>query len=173
MAASFSQFLNDFSLSAKSVLLGDHDNMGNGVCWFLFALFWHKVLMVLWDKKKLLFGAVIFAMLGILASRMNLLFVGQALKNLPFYMVGYLFSKQIYSIIENAKKPLFVSILLIIASGVLTYFNGAVSFLVSMIGHLPMPVNAVVCYSNAIIASMGMLLICSCFKNEHNWSRQL
>lgn len=174
VAASFSQFLNDLCLSAKSVLLGDHDNMGNGVCWFLFALFWHKVLMTIWDKKKTLFGVAIIAMLVVLALRMNLLFVGQALKNLPFYMVGYQLSNRIYSAIENMKYPLFVGLSLLIVSGVLTYFNGAVSFLaMSMVGNLPMPLNAVVCYSNAFIASMGMLLICSCFKKEYNWSRQL
>lgn len=174
VTASFSQFLNDLCLSAKSVLLGNHDNMGNGVCWFLFALFWHKVLMTIWDKKKILLGVAIVAMLGVLALRMNLLFVGQALKNLPFYMVGYLLSNRIYSAIENMKHPLLVGLSLLIVSGVMTYFNVAVSFLaMSMVGNLPMPLNAVVCYSNAFIASMGMLLICSYFKKEYNWSRQL
>lgn len=101
LSESFFQFTTDLWLSAESVVLGDHDKMGNGVCWFLFALFWHKVLMVLWDKKKILFGAVIIAMLGILALRMNLLFVGQALKNLPFYMLGALFAPKLYAFIDS------------------------------------------------------------------------
>lgn len=60
------------------------------------------------------------------------------------------------------------------SSGIMTYCNGAVSFLsMSMVGHLPMPVNVVVCYSNALIASIGLLFICSCIRQEHDWSRQL
>lgn len=174
VAQSFSQFINDLWLSAKSVLLGDHDNMGNGVCWFLFVLFWHKVLMVIWNKKMVLFGVAIIAMLGVLALRMNLFFVGQALKNLPFYMVGYLLSKWICSTIENLMCPLIIGVTLLIVSCIMTYLNGAVSFLaMSMVGHLPMPINAVVCYSNAFIASMGILFICSCFKHEQKWARQV
>lgn len=171
---SFFQFFKDLWLSAKSVLHGNHDKMGNGVCWFLYALFWHKVLMVIWDKKKVLFGVAITTMLGILASRMNYFFVGQAIKNLPFYMVGYLLSKWFYSTIENIKCPLLLGMALIIVSCIMTSFNGAVSFLaMSMVGNLPIPINVFVCYSNAFIASMGMLLICSCFKHEQNWAKQL
>ena len=61
-----------------------------------------------------------------------------------------------------------------VVSGIMTYFNGAVSFLaMSMVGNLPMPVNVVVCYFNAFIASIGMLFICSCIKKEYDWARHL
>lgn len=98
-----STFVSNLWMSAKSVIIGDHKLMGNGVCWFLFALFWHKILTQLWDKNKWLFGISVIAMIGALVLRCNPLFIGQALKNIPFYLIGYLFAKEIYVLTSNSK----------------------------------------------------------------------
>lgn len=59
-------------------------------------------------------------------------------------------------------------------SGIMTYLNGAVSFLaINMVGNLPLPINIVVCYFNAFIASLGILLLCSQIKKEYKQTRQL
>lgn len=65
-------------------------------------------------------------------------------------------------------------IICLVVSGIMTYLNGAVSFLaISMVGNLPLPINMVVCYCNAFIASLGILLLCSQIKREYKRTRQL
>lgn len=175
IAFASSTFVSNLWMSAKSIILGDHEHMGNGVCWFLFALFWHKLLTQLWDKNKWVFVISVIAIIGVFAFKYNPLFIGQALKNFPFYLIGFLFTNKIFVLTNNSNVLCEVGgVICLIISGIMTYFNGAVSFLaISMVGNLPLPINVVVCYFNAFIASLGILLLCSQIKKEYKQIRRL
>ena len=102
-SVAFPTMLSNLWMSVKSIILGNHDIMGNGVCWFLFALFWHKVLTLLCDKNKWLFLTAIIVLLVIIALGCNVMFIKQSLKNIPFYMTGYLFSSKLHSFVGKTR----------------------------------------------------------------------
>lgn len=158
--------------AAMEVLLGK--NGVNGPTWFIAALFWCKVFMDMLKKHRWLLVVyfVLFCLLFVIKSPMkgsNVLFVRQACMAFPFYYLGFVCKKWFHEM--STIKPIWKMVFFIIAttvSLVITNFNGRVSVFASSFGNLPYKICIPAFYFNALIASIGVLFLSSCF-GENKW----
>lgn len=141
---------------------------GNGVCWFLLALFWCKIFMdFLIQKRFLLFlGILSFSALLSWYLQHSLFFLVQSFMALPFYYGGYYF-KDIIIRIVNHKYSIFLALLCFMINVFLTMLNGRVSMQGVNFGGLHIPLNICVFYINGIIGTMGVLYLSSILKHTN------
>ena len=146
----------------------------NGPTWFIAALFWCKVFMDLLKKHKWLMVGffALFLALFVIKNPMkgqNALFVRQACMTFPFYFVGCI-GKEFFHRMSLAKVgwKVLLFVVAIAASCVMTHLNGRVSTVAGNFGNLPYKICIPVFYFNATVASIGILFLSSCFK-ENKW----
>lgn len=139
--------------------------MPNGPTWFILTLFWCKLLLDMINKNKWFIIVFGIGFTFILFRSNTFLCIGKALMVFPFFFVGFHYKQQILKLSEIRLSPL-IGMLLFVASMALTWANGTVSFNGIRFGAICFPVNVVVCYVNAFAASMGLLFICSIFRER-------
>lgn len=173
----FFPMLRDFSVSSlKSLLKGA--NGVNGPTWFIAALFWCKIFLDALNKHRWLSVVylVLFCVLFVIKSPMkgqNVLFVKQACMAFPFYFLGFVCKEWFHkmSTVKLIWKILFF-VIAIMVSLVITHFNGRVSVFGGQYGDLPYKTCIPVFYFNAMIASVGVLFLSSCF-GENKWVKTM
>lgn len=158
--------------SLEEVFLGM--NGINGPTWFIAALFWCKIYMDALKKHRWLLVVffvlfcVLFVLKGPIKGR-NVLFVRQACMAFPFYYLGFVCKKWFHEM--SSVKPIWKMVFFAIAitvSLVITHFNGRVSIFAGNFGDLPYKTCILVFYFNAMMASIGVLFLSSCF-GENKW----
>ena len=135
--------------------------MPNTVCWFLFALFWCKILsdiyMLLGRKYRIIF-ILVCVLLAIFKPTPHYFFIKEALMSIPFYIIGFEFKDYIKSL---SFKWLYIPVAFALAflCYSLTNINGNVSIRGISFGALPYGVNIICFYINAIIGIIALLAI--------------
>ena len=169
----FFPMLWDFTkFEFKEVISGK--NGINGPTWFIAALFWCKVFMDILKKHKWLIVVyfVLFLSLFVIKSPMkgqNVLFVRQACMTFPFYFVGCVGKEYFHRMsLVKVRWKVLLFVAAIVASCVMTRFNGRVSTVAGNFGNLPYKTCILVFYFNAMMASIGVLFLSSCF-GENKW----
>ena len=142
--------------------------MGNGICWFLFALFWCKVFTDLIKKKMYIVLLLIFCIRVFLARYLHdyIFYVVQGFIALPFYYIGFYYKEKISRFVMSY-HPWFmfaIGLALLSLNVLLTTINGRVSVLDNNFGNLHAPFNVIVFYSNAFIGSIGVFCLVSIMK---------
>jgi len=131
----------------------------NTACWFLFALFWCKIVVDIYDQKKtacIMLWLTSFILCILLHK--NILYIGQAAMGLPFFLLGYLCKEQVNTFLQVRYKPYIITLLLSLTI-LLTFVNGRVSMAGLMFGNLPPIMNVAVFYLNALVGSFALLLL--------------
>lgn len=131
-------------------------------CWFLFALFWCKVLadIFLTIKKRWFLYLLVLAGLLIpyLFSFRFPVFISQGFMAFPFYLSAYYCSNYIKALHPSWKYLAHACILFAVSSFLYT-LNGKVSMNGFYFGQLPLFLNIIVFYLNAFIGSFMILAI--------------
>lgn len=133
--------------------------------WFLLALFWCKLCLSLISKYKLLIPVFVAFLFVTVHYRIFQLTIGNSMMAFPFFFVGYIFKLKPIEWVPN-KWSVVVGILMIAVSVLITTKNGSTSMWRIKFGAISYPVNILVYYLNAFIASYGMLHICRLFKSN-------
>lgn len=171
----FSQYTNwaDYFFDfCKKGLLGIlwGKNGIDGPTWFLFALFWCKLGTDLIIKNR--YFVVIYLILYFVSVFVsNFIFIRQACMALPFYYVGYYIKNNGYDQIilkTGMNKKIWLSVLLLICSLILTKLNGRVSMVGGRYGDFPKYISFWIFYFNGLVGSLSVLFISSLFK-ENRW----
>lgn len=140
---------------------------GNGVYWFLVALFWCKVMadFFLLVRKKWIVVILWFFMLFV-PYALHFFFplmISQALMALPFFLLGF-WCKDVLIQFKPSFYYTIPATLLLAFSFFLSYCNGKVSMLGVMWGQLPAYLSIPVFYLNGITGSMGVICLCLLFR---------
>ena len=150
---------------------------GNGICWFLFVLFWCKVLTDCIKKKMYI---VLFLTISIVAFlswylQDSIFYLIQGFIALPFYYMGFLYKENINRFVTKYRSPITFAIGMILLSlnVFLTTINGRVSFLGHKFGTLHIPLNVIVFYLNAFIGSIGVFYLASLVKVKGSFSQRI
>lgn len=148
----------------------------DGVCWFLGTLFWCKVFTDSLDTKKYWLPALIIA-----ASAPMIYYLHEpiafciipAIKAWIFYLLAYKGKNIILQLYEQKWTPILIiaSILLMVP---LILLNGRVSLLgFTMFGQLPLPINVIVFYINALLGSIALIGIARYLPISERFTRSL
>lgn len=125
---------------------------GNMVCWFLFALFWCRVLSDLFTKNKYWGISAIFCVLAISYFMHDpLLMMAQAVVAFPFYWGGHKYGRRVVNMMNWRWMPIIV-VLFLLCVLVMVPLNGKVSMYKIGFGKLPMPLNVICFYMIATMA---------------------
>lgn len=140
----------------------------NSVCWFLLSLFGCKLLAdVFYWNKYVGFIVIVGLLIAIWSFHSSLFYILQAIIALPFYFVGGFLKNKLSYIYSFKYKP-FIAIFLGLICYVLMLLNGRVSLLAHMFGNLPIPINLLCFYVNAIIGSLAVLTLAMCINIRYN-----
>lgn len=137
----------------------------DGPTWFLLALLWCKLANDVLCRRKLMPYAgiaLLAAVLGITFWPKAFLQIGNALMVMPFFYLGFRYKREIRQWCE--KETLFVGIFLLLLCIPSTLLNGRVSTYGMTYGQLTFPLNVLVYYINAFAVSLGLLVICTRFR---------
>lgn len=160
-------YLESAVIGIKAIILG-RGGAPSGPCWFLFALFFCKILTDMFDKyswKRMLIPFLcLFA--ACTWTHYNFFCIGNAMMAMPFFLAGHYFGKYFSRYIEKAGAGLkiSVSLLLLVLTVSLTCINGPVSMWGRSYGTAPM--KFVLFHINAIVGSLMLLLSSSLFKKS-------
>lgn len=121
----------------------------NGVTWFLFALFWVKILANIFIRNKKIGSLILLAFVFFYFK--NFLFLGQAILCLPFYLMGYYLKDKIVSL-SKYKSLSLMSIPLLWLCFYITTINGRVSCFSTIYGN-----SILLFYLNGVIGSLMVL----------------
>ena len=136
----------------------------NQVCWFLICLFWCKVFVdVIHWKKWIGFISLLAVLLLCWKLHCAVLYTLQAVVALPFYIAGK-FSKDKLHYVEKVPYKVPVAILLGLFCFGLMLANGRVSLLAHNFGKLPMHLNIVCFYVNALLGSAMIVVFSASFR---------
>jgi fucose 4-O-acetylase-like acetyltransferase len=163
----FPMFLQFTKYSAKSILYGSSGI--DGPMWFVAALFWCKIFCDILKKYKWTWALFVAMFYFYTIKRINLLYLSQACMALPFYYLGFACKELFHKLSTmTTKKYVYVLgfVLMMILSYLMTRCNGKVSMFVYKFGQLQFPMNLLVFYLNGLIASVGVLSLSSCFKEN-------
>lgn len=159
------KLLNDIYLyirmNFKNLILGY--DCSNVVIWFLYALFWCKLIL---DVKEQFFKTKICSILFwiiimiCIIKRPTYFYIGQAIMAFPFYYIGYK-CKAIIINIENKEYSVYI-IPITILSILITIYNGRVSMSGCCFGGHNLLISIPLFYLNALLGSVALLLFCTC-----------
>lgn len=138
----------------------------DGPTWFILALFWCKIFTSLILKRKIWFIIITILMFVCLYFQFYYLMIGNAMMVMPFFLVGYFFKLKPVEFPSKHYYSLFIGIILIIISVLLTRYNGKISVWRIKFGHAPHHLAFIIFYLNAFLASYGVLFICRLFKEN-------
>ena len=155
-------FLSQAVVYAKYFVLRMLRGHELGPTWFLFALFWCRVLgdLFLLIKNRWISGGILLAGLLVpylLGFRFPF-FLSQGFMAMPFYLAGY-FGSTWLKTRKPSWKYLAVTAVCLVATILLTRWNGKVSMNGFYFGSLPVGLNLVVFYLNGFIGSAMLLSI--------------
>ena len=139
--------------------------MPDGPTWFLLVLFWCKIMMHIVNRKKIFLWICLMLVLAAIQHKVFIYRIGTALMVMPFFIVGSKYKLSLIDKISN-RYSLITGLVLFAISIVLTKLNVRTSTYTMVYGHLIKPINIIVFYLNAIIASYGTLLIFKSFKSS-------
>lgn len=141
----------------------------DGPTWFLLALFYCKLAndMLCCNKLKSLVGiALILGVIGIaIYPHINYLQLGSFLMVFPFFFGGFHFKEQIQQWCKKKYSWIIGTCLLLLIIPI-TMINGRVTVLGINYGQSVFPLNVIVFYINAFMASWGLLTLCMRFKQH-------
>lgn len=150
---------------------------GNGVCWFLLALFWCKVFTDCIKKKMYLVLFLTISIVSALALYLqdSIFHMIQCFIALPFYYIGFLYKDNINRFVMTYRPTITFAIGLILLSlnVFLTTINGRVSVLGHTFGNLHLPLNVIVFYLNAFIGSIGVFCLAAVVKVKGSYPQRL
>ena len=139
--------------------------MPNGPTWFILTLFWCKLLIDFINRNKWFALLFVAGFAFILVKPNSVLCIGKAMMVFPFFWAGFHYKQAIIKLTESKWSPI-AGACLIVLSLLLTWVNGTVSFNGIRFGNCVFPANVTVCYLNAFLGSIGLLLLCSTFKER-------
>lgn len=135
--------------------------MPNTVCWFLFSLFWCKLFADIYisfsRKYRILFLIIIICLASIPFVPRNL-YIKTSLMCFPFYILGYEFKDEIKAL-SFKRYYILIAIICACLCYLLTRLNGRVSVMGVIFGNLPIGLNRICFYINALIGSTSLLMI--------------
>lgn len=140
--------INSIHRIGHSIIKSD-DIFCNGVTWFLFALFWVKILANIFIRNKKIGSLILLAFVFFYFK--NFLFIGQAVLCLPFYLMGYYLKNKIVSL-SKYKTLSLMSIPLLGLCFYITTINGRVSCFSTTYGN-----SILLFYLNGVIGSLMVL----------------
>lgn len=144
----------------------------NGLVWFLFALFFCRLMLYVTLRRPWL-GVTMFVALvaAALTIRHRLpFFLPQALMNYPFFVGGYLFRVKLKSIEGSCLKPLKALVCLAATIG-LTYVNGEVSFYMLIFGQYAWWMSVPMFYVNGVIGTVMIMYLSAMLCCLGNWEK--
>lgn len=139
----------------------------DGPTWFLLALFWCKLANDILCCRKLMPYAGIALLIGVIGIAFYpkaFLQIGNALMVMPFFYLGFKYKKKIQQWCE--KEKLIIGIFLLLLCIPFTPINGRVSSYTMNYGQMVFPGNVFIYYVNAFVASLGLLIICTRFRQS-------
>ena len=134
---------------------------GLGPYWFLFALFWCKVLcdLVIRLNKVVCVTLWIVCLLLPLIFKFRIpVFVSQGIMALPFYLTGYCCSEKLRNM-KTDYRWIFVFLGTFVLTIAMTYLNGKVSMNGYMFGQLHPALSIPVFYLNGFVGSLMILAL--------------
>lgn len=153
--------------SVKGTLFGSY--CPDQVTWFLPALFWCKVLCDILKKYQKLWLLFVAMFYFFTLKRNSFLFLSQACMALPFYYIGHrckdLFNR--IPVVCNLYKIILFLIVIFVSFLLTHYCNGNVSMWDYKFGQFSYPYNIIMFYFNGLVASVGVLALASCFKENN------
>ena len=141
-------------------LLSGKQITANNIAWFFFALANVRIIANIWYHKKFLCCILLLVIIVITWKiQTPFLFLIQSIGALPFYLFAF-YSRDL--ITKEASKDrgwarIVISIFLFITTISLSTLNGHTGVLGLMMGDLPLGINIIVFYVNAIIGSLLIL----------------
>ena len=136
----------------------------DGPTWFLIALLWCKILTDCICRHKWIAIVSLCALIVLIfypPYRTYFRF-GNAIMVLPFFYGGFRYKKEIQQWCSK-RWALLCGIGFLLLNIPLTLLNGRVSTDAVWFGHLVAPLNALIFYINALICSLGLLVVCMQF----------
>ena len=137
----------------------------NGICWFLFALIWCKLIAneIINNPLK---GTVLWVICCVTFMR-NTLYIAQGCMAVPFFMFGYYAKNKILEVSKHSYLK-YMCIILFAISAIITNFNGRVSMFAHSFGNLGL-LSIVLFYLNGIIGSFGLISVSVISKKSHRY----
>lgn len=142
----------------RNLILGY--DCSNVVLWFLYALFWCKIILDVKQQffKRKISKIIFWIIISIcITKRPTYFYIGQAFMAFPFYYVGYKY-KAILKDFENKKYSVYI-IPITVLSILITVFNGRVSMSGCTFGNHSLPISIPLFYINAFLGSIALLLL--------------
>lgn len=142
--------------------------MPNSVCWFLFALFWCKIICDIYiHKPYVLIATLLISFLFLRLIKISPFFLCQGIMSCPFYILGYKYKNNILKILKF-KYIYFIIPFVLISTIMLTQINGRVSILGLIFGNTFFPLNCFIFYINAILGSALVFVISKVVRFNHS-----
>ena len=142
----------------------------SGPCWFLWVLFFCKIITDIIQKNRIIGTAITLILFCISLKHFRYLFIGNIGMAMPIYLFGFYFKDRIKDIVYTKTNPA-IYILLIAVFVAIIYKLKVVSMFGVNYGHIMFPLNLIGFWINGLIGSYFVLKVSSIFDKETYYSK--